>query len=198
MKRRALAPLVVAGVLLALAGCAGDEAGSAPSQPTGGATPSATPTATATPEGFAVPESCHGVWSAEALAILSEEVGPLNDQGLTMLSTEVVPALEVLDAAEPLRCTWGTAGEVGIATTVAAVDDAQIDTLRSALVEGGFTCEDREAVTRCEREEEPGGPEQGTGGEVHVLGAGGWVATHWLNADFEPQYTDDIVATVWG
>jgi hypothetical protein len=31
-----------------------------------------------------------------------------------------------------------------------------------------------------------------------VLGAGGWASTHALNIDLEPDYTDDLIATVWG
>lgn len=202
--RRALAPLLAAGALLFLAGCAssvGTSQGAEPDPtPSATSTPTTAPTTsvpTQTPGEFTMPASCEQVWSPEALSILSEEAGPLNDPGLTMLSTEVVPALEVLDAVEALRCTWGVASEVGIATTIAPVDAAQIETIRTALLAEGFTCEEREVVTRCERSEELTGEAPGATGEVHVLGGGGWAATHWLNADFEPQYTDDLIATLW-
>ncbi|WP_456284866.1 hypothetical protein M1D46_07485 [Microbacterium sp. JZ70] len=204
MMRRALAPLLAAGVLLSLAGCAssvGTGQGAEPDPtPSATSTPTTAPTTsvpTTAPGVFTMPASCEQAWSTEALSILSEEAGALNDPGLTMLSTEVVPALEVLDAVESLRCTWGLASEVGIATTLAAVDEAQTETIRTALLAEGFTCEEREVVTRCELETELTGEVPGATGEVHVLGGGGWAATHWLNADFEPQYTDDLIATLW-
>ncbi|MGW9114006.1 hypothetical protein [Microbacterium sp. NPDC055683] len=213
MRRLALA-VVPAALVLAAAGCASGGLGPAPAEtssvpvtaetgapvtPTPVTTAPAASTPTAEPsDGIALPAGCEQVWSPEALAILSEDVGPLNDPGLTMLSTEVVPALEVLDTVPSLRCTWGLPSDVGIATTVAIIDDAQADAVLAALQERSFSCEDRVVVTRCELRETFDGAPAGEGGEIHVLGGNGWVSTHWLNADVEPEYTDDVIATLWG
>ncbi|WOF22059.1 hypothetical protein N8K70_11795 [Microbacterium betulae] len=212
MKRRVL-PLLAAGMLLALAGCASGGVGTtpdatgAPTLPAETPTVTSAPTASADPEStedppaagdIALPASCEQVWTERGLGILSEEVAPLNDESLTMLSTEVVPALEVLDVAPSIRCTWGAASEVGTATTVAIVDAAQAETVRTALRDAGFACEDRDVVTRCDREQTLEGETTASSGEVHVLGGNGWVATHWLNTNLEPDYTEDIIASLWG
>jgi len=203
----AVLPLALAGVL---AGCVPDEPGPTPAPTTTADTPAATPTPSATPEptptatsggGITLPETCERVWTAQGFGILTEEAGPLNDSGITMLSTEVVPALEVLDAAEHLRCTWGQPSEVGIATTVAIVDAEQSTILQDALRTEGFTCEQRALVQRCDRTETVGsgsGAQQVEVGETHLLGGNGWVASHWVGVSFEPQYSDDIAAQLWG
>jgi uncharacterized lipoprotein NlpE involved in copper resistance len=209
MKPRLAAVALAASVLL-LAGCANGAPEETPSE-TASSTTESTASAAPTPDGapdpttpeggFALPASCEQVWSPGGLSVLTEELGALNDPGFTMSSTEVVDALEVLDAAETLRCTWGVPSEVGIATNVTIVDDAQAQTVRDALDEEGFSCEDRGTVTRCDLEEEIPGGEAGPGAlivETHVLGAGGWASTHALNIDLEPDYTDDLIATVWG
>lgn len=197
-------PLLTLGVL---AGCASTPGQTEPT-PSAPATPAPEPTETeepapaptSTPEGFVVPEQCEDVWTPEMLADLTATT-VLNDPGVTMLSTEVVEALEVLDVAPNLRCTWGQPSDWGIATTVAEVDAEQSELLVDALLTEGFACTESEPQ-RCERTqtfppEAEGGPETAIG-ETHLIGDGGWVATHWLNADVEPEYSDAIVAQLWG
>lgn len=157
------------------------------------------PDATGKPGAFALPETCEDVWTPEMFAELSSTA--LNDPGVTMLSTEVVEALELLDVVPSLRCTWGQPSEWGIATTVAAVDEAQGAALADALRAEGFACADGE-VQRCERSQTLPGEVEGepetTLGETHLIGDGGWVASHWLNAEVEPEYSDSIAAQLWG
>lgn len=199
-------PLVMLG---ALAACAQSPDGAAPSSsgpaspaPTETTEPAPTDTATPTadPAGFAVPDACEDVWTPEKFQELAAST-VLNDPGITMLSTEVVEGLEVLDVAPHLRCTWGTPSEWGIATTVAAVDATQTATIVDALGMEGFVCTEG-TVQRCERSQTspsdtPGAPDV-TLGETHLIGEGGWVATHWLNAEVEPGYSDSIAAQLWG
>ncbi|OCG74435.1 hypothetical protein A7J15_05775 [Microbacterium sediminis] len=212
MRTRRLAAVVLPLVMLgALAACAQSPDGAAPSSsaptssdPTATATTEPTPTATATPPadpvGFAVPGACEDVWTPEKFQELSAST-VLNDPGVTMLSTEVVEGLEVLDVVPHLRCTWGEPSEWGIATTVAAVDATQTATIVDALSREGFVCTEA-TVQRCERSQttpsDTSGAPDVTLGETHLIGEGGWVATHWLNAEVEPGYSDSIAAQLWG
>lgn len=200
-------PVLMMGALAACASGPGGTPAETTTPPPATATPSAEPTETEpapTPTGepgaFAVPETCEAVWTPEMFAELSATT-VLNDPGVTMFSTEVVEGLEILDVAPNLRCTWGQPSEWGIATTVAEVDEAQAEALLQALRNAGFACTEEE-VQRCERSQTLPGEAEGdpetTLGETHLLGGGGWVATHWLNAEVEPGYSDAIAAQLWG
>lgn len=203
---RGIAQFVAVGFLvLALAGCAA-EPGPAASTPAG--TPSAsqepsvtpsTPAASPTPTASAValPVDCQDVYSPGMLQNLNATNPPLNDPGVTMTSTELVEALEILDSGVPtLRCSWGVPSDYGLATNVTITTPAQSTVLTSAMRERGFSCAESAGETRCERTETFVDP-SGATGETHVLRGNIWVATHWLN--FAPDgYTEDIVTNLFG
>jgi hypothetical protein len=167
-------------------------------EPTPG--PSVSPIETDLPQSFELPGACEDIYSAGMLAHLQEAGPPLNDPGVTMLSTENVDILEILDGGAPtLRCTWGQPSEFGLATNVTAIDAEQSETVAAALAAAGFGCEDHGDGTIC-RIEQRGvtlDDEEYTRGETHYIGGGGLVTTAWIN--FSPDgYTEDIVATLWG
>jgi hypothetical protein len=163
--------------------------------------PSATPTATETPQaGFEVPGACEEIYSPAMLAQLQSANPPLNDPGVTMLSTENADLLEIIHGGAPtLRCSWGGPSEHGLATNVTAIDAAQASDILSALPVAGFACEALGDGTVC-RIEQKGitlDDEEYTRGETHYVGEGGVVTTAWIN--FAPEgYTEDVVATLWG
>ncbi|MFF0911469.1 hypothetical protein ACFWZW_12320 [Microbacterium enclense] len=159
-------------------------------------TPAASPTPSATPT-TAAPASCDEIYSDAMRATLEEQNPPLNDPGVTLLSTEQAPLLELLDAVPTLRCSWGTPSERGLATNVSIVDAAQATTIRDTLTSTGFGCEDSGDATVCRIEQ------RGVSlddvpyerGEVQALRGDVWVSTSWIN--FDPEgYTEDILATV--
>lgn len=165
------------------------------------ATPTPTPTATEPPaNAFTVPAACEDIYSAGMLASLEDENPPLNDPGVTMLSTQDVDLLEIIEGGAPtIRCSWGTPSEFGLATNVTVVDADQAAFVGDELAASGFGCEPLGDGTIC-RIEQKGvtlDDEEYTSGETHYIGGGGWVSTAWIN--FSPDgYTEDIVATLWG
>lgn len=173
----------------------------------GATTPEASPSETAAPQtteptpepaGFEMPADCASVYSDEMFEVLDGADGfPLNDPSLTMLSSEVVGALEVLDQVDALRCTWGAASEVGIATTIAEVDDAQADALGTALEQSGFDCVGEQPEVCSLKNTINGDAGQSESTETHVFGGGGWAATRELNSSVEPEYSDSIAAALW-
>lgn len=194
--RRVIVFGTVAVAGLALAACSsGPGSPGDPSEP-----PAPEPTETSEEQAaFSMPEECEQAYSSEILDSFESADGfPLNDPSLTMASTEVPDAAELLDQVESLRCTWGAAGEVGVATTIAEIDGDQEQELRDALDAEGFECAG-DAPEVCSREESG---DDDAGGyavtEYHLIGGGGWVATHDLNTGVEPDYSDSIAATLWG
>lgn len=163
--------------------------------------PSATPVETEKPQAdFEVPGACEEIYSAAMLAQLESANPPLNDPGVTMLSTENADLLEIIHGGAPtLRCSWGQPSEFGLATNVTAVDADQETAVLAALPAAGFGCEALGDGTVC-RIEQKGvtlDDKEYTRGETHYVGGGGLVTTAWIN--FAPEgYTEDIVATVWG
>lgn len=162
--------------------------------------PSVTPIETEKPQaGFEVPASCELIYSPEMLASLNAANPPLNDPGVTMLSTENAALLDIIEGgATTLRCSWGKPSQQGLATNVTAIDSEQADAVVAALTEAGFGCEPLGDGTVC-RIEQRGvslDDQEFVRGETHYVGAGGLVTTAWLN--FTPDgYTEDIVATLW-
>jgi hypothetical protein len=147
-----------------------------------------------------VPESCEQIYSAGMLGELQSANPPLNDPGVTMLSTENADLLEIIHGGAPtLRCSWGMPSEYGLATNVTAVTAEQADAVVAALPAAGFGCETLGEGTVC-RIEQRGvtlDDEEYLRGETHYVGAGGLVTTAYIN--FAPEgYTEDIVATLWG
>jgi len=172
--------------------------GTASATPSG--TPSGTPTPIATDEPGAsieLPGACEDIYSDALLATLSEL--PMNDPGVTLLSTEMASGLEILETAPTLRCTWGAPSEFGLATNVTVVDAEQAQTLEQSMRDAGMTCAEYEQGTMCRIETEHLQEDDVVAkiGETHYLRGNGWVSTHWIN--FAPEgYTEDIVATLWG
>lgn len=170
---------------------------SAPSPSATTASPTPTPTAAAA---FELPTACEEIYSADMLDSLNAQIPPLNDPGVTMLSSQNAGALEVLESGIPtIRCSWGTPSERGMATNVTVVGAAQSAAVEQSLIESGFGCEPLGAGTIC-RVEQPGvtlDDEEYVLGETHYLQGEGWVSTAWLNVHPD-GYTEDIVATLWG
>ena len=160
--------------------------------PGGSASPSPS---TETAADISIPVRCEDIYSAAMLSVLESGNPPLNDPGVTMESTEIVEALEVLGSGvQTLRCSWGLPSSYGLATNVTIVDEAQAQTILDSLPDRGFACEDLADGTVCRAQRSDG---ENSFGESHYLRANGWVSTRWIN--FGPQgYTEDIVATLWG
>ncbi|MFE5411178.1 hypothetical protein [Microbacterium sp. NPDC056569] len=163
--------------------------------------PSVTPVETEKPQAaFDVPAACEEIYSAAMLAQLQSANPPLNDPGVTMLSTENADLLEIIHGGAPtLRCSWGQPSEYGLATNVTAIDAEQQQAVLAALPAAGFGCEALGDGTVC-RIEQRGvtlDDQEYTRGETHYVGGGGLVTTAWIN--FAPEgYTEDVVATLWG
>lgn len=200
LRRSALALVVVVGI--ALTGCTAQPAPEPTStgdpQPDIATPGAATPSASATVEArddISIPVRCEDIYSAAMLATLQAENPPLNDPGVTMDSTELVEALEVLAVGpQTLRCSWGLPSSYGLATNVTIVDSAQREAIMNALPERGFACEDLDGGTVCRAQQSDG---ENSFGESHYFRGNGWVSTRWIN--FGPRgYTEDIVATLWG
>lgn len=205
-KRIAAAIAALATVAILATGCRPEPSGTP--EPSGSATldqptpgPSVSPIETELPDSaLEVPTSCEDIYSDAMLAQLQSENPPLNDPGVTMLSTENAYLLEVVHSGAPtLRCSWGQPSEVGLATNVTAIDAEQPAAIESALAAAGFGCETLGDGTVC-RIEQRGvtlDDEEYTRGETHYIGDGAVVTTAWIN--FNPDgYTEDIVATLWG
>lgn len=204
---RSLSAVAVLAIAAALsAGCRPEPAPQATTDPTPsvsitptGQTP--TPIETQLPDaGFEVPAACEEIYSAAMLDFLEAENPPLNDPGVTMLSTQDVDLIQIIEGGAPtIRCSWGMPGEYGLATNVTSVDAAQAAAIQLALAESGFACEPLGEGTVC-RFDQKGitqDDEEYASGETHYVGGGGWVSTAWIN--FTPEgYTEDIVETVWG
>ncbi|MGW9587589.1 hypothetical protein [Microbacterium sp. NPDC055455] len=210
MTRVAIGGVAAAVGVVVLTGCAAGSSGTPTGSPTSSPTvtletpapgPSATPIETEKPQsGFTVPESCEQIYSAGMLGELQSENPPLNDPGVTMLSTENADLLEIIHGGAPtLRCSWGMPSEYGLATNVTAVTAEQAEAAIGALPGAGFGCETLGEGTVC-RIEQRGvtlDDEEYLRGETHYIGAGGLVTTAYIN--FAPEgYTEDIVATLWG
>jgi hypothetical protein len=163
--------------------------------------PSVSPVETEKPQAdFDVPAACEDIYSAAMLAQLQSGNPPLNDPGVTMLSTENADLLEIIHSGAPtLRCSWGKPSEYGLATNVTAIDADQAAAVLAALPAAGFGCEAMGDGTVC-RIEQKGvtlDDQEYTRGETHYIGDGGLVTTAWIN--FAPEgYTEDVVSTVWG
>lgn len=202
------AALALAAVT-ALAGCVPEpsESPSASDAPTtavssgGPATPAPTSSPTMSAEDdITLPAACAQLYSPSMLAQLEAQAPPLNDPGVTMYSTQVVAALEVLNSGIPtLRCSWGMPSESGLATNVSIVDAAASATIVDALTGSGFACSAHASGTLCTAEQESMTQDDTLvrRGESHFLRGDGWVSTAWITVDPD-GYTDDIAATLWG
>ncbi len=206
--RAAAVALASLALVVTLSGCKPEPVlpTATPLDPSPSATtlPAPTPTVAPTPPtppaaDIALPASCEDVFSADMRATMEASGLPLNDPGLTMLSTELVDGLEIMDTAPTLRCTWGYPSEVGIATNVTLVSPEETGRLVAAYQGRGLVCEERAGgETRCEaRSTSTSELGEMSFGEIEVFRGNAWITTRWLNADV-PDYADDIVQTLWG
>lgn len=204
--RAASAVVGVALVVTALAACAPEPEASPSAPPTtssprpSSAAPSSSPSATEdTGTALVLPAACEDIYSDAMFAEMTATAPPLNDPGLTILSTEMAVGLELLDTAPTIRCTWGAPSEFGLSTNVTIVDAEQNAALEQSMRETGMTCTAFEGGTLCRIETEHLMDDDTVSktGETHFLRGDGWVATHWINLAPE-GYTEDIVATLWG
>ncbi len=197
----ALLAAVLAAVALSASACAPEPAPGASGSPSSStASPSESASALPTDVPWALPAACPDIYSAGMLGTLESTVPPLNDPGITMLSSQIVDALELLESGIPtLRCTWGMPSERGIATNVSIVDAEQAATLREVLLQTGFSEESFAGGTiyRIQQDALTQDDDIVTMGETHFVGDGGWVSTRWIDAAVQ-GYTEDIVSTVWG
>ncbi|MFJ4037867.1 hypothetical protein ACIPVB_07250 [Microbacterium sp. NPDC090007] len=174
----------------------GPASSSAAPSSTASATP--TPTVSATPT-TALPASCDGVYSEAMRTTLENEIAPLNDPQVTLLSTAQAPLLELLQSVPTVRCTWGGPGDRGLATNVSVVDPGQAAIIRDALSGAGFGCDDADGVTTCRIEQRGVSLEDRPyeRGETQAIAGDIWVSTSWINENPE-GYTQDILSTVGG
>ncbi|SIT77975.1 hypothetical protein [Microbacterium sp. RU33B] len=191
---------------LALAGCQPEPTPSASSSPTPTASaapsPSATgsPTPTLGPDDITLPADCDSIYSPAMRAALEAADPPLNDPGLTLGSSQIVEALELLDSGIPtLRCTWGVPSEQGLATNVSLIAQEQAQELIVALQAVGFLCDPVASGTLCalERTTIDLDDNQVSLGESHFFRGNGWVSTSWVGFIVD-GYTEDVAATLWG
>lgn len=208
LARVAVAGVSAAAFALVLSACvpaaetAAPSAGSVSSSAAPSATASASPTASATPTPTptrALPASCDGVYSAAMRSTLENEIAPLNDSEVTLLSTAQAPLLELLQTVPTLRCTWGGPGDRGLATNVSIIDTTQAATIRDALASAGFGCDDADGTTTCVIEQRGVSLEDRPyeRGETQAISGDIWVSTSWINVNPD-GYTQDILSTVGG
>lgn len=188
---------------LALAGCQPEPA----ARPTTSATATADPTPSATPtptptvghDDIALPADCDSIYSPTMRTALEAADPPLNDPGLTLGSSQIVEALELLESGIPtLRCTWGVPSEQGLATNVSIIEQEQAQELIVAFQAVGFLCDPVDSGTLCtlERTTIDSDDYQVDLGESHFFRGNGWVSTSWVGFIVD-GYTEDIAATLW-
>ncbi|MFJ4044960.1 hypothetical protein ACIPV2_04330 [Microbacterium sp. NPDC089987] len=194
-------------IAVAVSACApGAPEPTASDTPTGGPSSASTstpvPPTTAAPadDSIALPAACDDVFSASMRDRLIAAQLPLDDPTLTMPSTDLATGAQMLEGLPHLRCTWGVASEVGIATTIALVDAEQSKNLRDAYQAEGMACEvvaGDPQQTRCLAEERFEDEMPGAIGEIQIFQANAWLSTKWINVDMK-GYADDMVARLWG
>lgn len=191
-----------------------------PTPPGSTAAPTASPAATTTPSSptdddpgapvdpadrpqateIALPASCDELYSPELRAALEAQMPPLGDPGVTLESTRVEQARQILQSdVETVRCTWGRPSELGLATNVTIVTVEDAPRIQDVLAVGGLTCVDAAGGILCTRESDGSdSPEHPVAeGESHFLRGNGWVSTAWIG-DLPEGYTEGIAAQLWG
>ncbi|GAA5100864.1 hypothetical protein GCM10025760_38750 [Microbacterium yannicii] len=205
-KRVAVGCVALIALVVVVSGCRPEPAATPSSSPSitmkdTTPSPSVSPIETQKPQAdFELPTACEEIYSDAMLASLQSANPPLNDPGVTMLSTENADLLEIIHGGAPtLRCSWGQPSEYGLATNVTVIDDDQAAAILTALPAAGFGCEALGDGTVC-RIEQKGvtlDDKEYTRGETHYVGDGAVVTTAWIN--FAPDgYTEDVVATLFG
>lgn len=203
--RRIVAIASISLALVALSACAPEPdpapSGSASVTASAAPTPSPTPTATASgPDDIALPADCTTIYTDGMLATLEATSGPLNDPDLTMGSSQIVEALELLDSGIPtLRCTWGAPSEVGLATNVSVIEQDQAQELVAVLQGVGFACDPISEGTLCRLDRTMLDMDDNVVnlGEAHYFRGNGWITTAWIGS-VPDGYTEDIAQALWG
>lgn len=176
-----------------------DTRASSPSPSAASPAPGASPTASAspTPTAAALPASCDDIYSASMQTTLTADVPPLNDPGVTLLSTDQAALLELLDTVPTLRCSWGEPGDTGLSTNVSVVSADQADTVRDILNTSGFGCASQGDATICRIEQRGVSLDDKpyTRGETQAVQGSYWITTSWVNIDPD-GYTQDILAAL--
>lgn len=204
---RAAAAASIALALLALAACAPEPDPASTPTTSRSASPSADPSAAPSPTSsdpapgeIALPADCEAIYSPAMRATLEATAPPLNDPGLTMGSSQIVEALELLDSGIPtLRCTWGAPSERGLATNVSLVAQEDAQELVAVLQGVGFACDPVSEGTLCRLDRTMIDQDDNIVdlGESHFFRGNGWVTTAWVGT-VPDGYTEDIAATLWG
>ncbi|MBU4466177.1 MAG: hypothetical protein KKH75_10070 [Actinobacteria bacterium] len=201
--RIALVAVLAIAAPLALTACQPepDATGVSTTSPAPGSVGSPTIVPTKRPAGtdITLPASCAAIYSSAMTATLTQNIAPLDDPGVTMLSTQNVDALDILASGVPtLRCTWGTPSEKGLATNVSIITSSQAVTITQSMQVAGFACTDSAGGTLCVAEQKLLDKDDNvvTRGESHYFRGNGWISTTWIQ--YLPEgYTQDIVTTLW-
>lgn len=211
IRPRAAALLALgAAAALALSACAPAPApegtpspSSAPSSPSatdGAPGPSSTPRETGTVA--SVPSDCRDLYSPgflESIFQANEALGEdmLNFPGNELRGSEEPAVRAVLDAGEPLLCTWTVGGETGAGTEVMEISVADSETVLAALEHAGYACEDYRGGRYCRGDEdisEDGYPVMRNAGvfirEGLIFASFGY---NWVDSDIP-----DMIDTVFG
>jgi hypothetical protein len=206
--RRLAAGFAAALAVLALTACVPEEAvgpGAQSSAPVPAESASAAPTeaaeqpepsASASPQ-TALPASCADAFSASMRDALAAEVGPADDPGIELLSTQNATLLDLFAQLPTLRCTWGAPGGPGMSTNISVVSAEQAATVRETVTASGFGCADEAGATVC-RVEQRGitlDDVPYVRGEIVAVRGDVWISTSWVDAQPE-GYTEDILATL--
>lgn len=140
------------------------------------------------------PQSCDDVYTDELRSRLDATGLPLNDpsvDGNVGAADEQLKA--VIEDSHHLDCSWGSAGDYGLTTSITRVDAETSEKVLQRMSELGYQCHDESQGTRCVSSSW----QQGTHiGESHFVRNGIWVATHWIN--FAPSgYTEGLIQQLW-
>jgi hypothetical protein len=142
-----------------------------------------------------IPASCESAYTPELLASLQATHPPLNDASMVDGTFSDIERLDnTIRAGNPLVCTWGVAGPIGIVTAVSRLTEEQSMAAQTAMQEGGFTCTPAGDAVTCVFSRE--GDRGFVVGESHYLRGTIAVSTRWINASIE-GYTEGMVAAIW-
>jgi hypothetical protein len=176
---------------------------SAPTSPDASGTPTASAEPSVAPSDrpqaleIALPDTCDALYSSSMRAALDADLPPLNDPGVTMASTRLEQAREIIESGVPtLRCTWGTASETGLSTNVTILAPEDVPRIQDMLAVNGLSCSDVAGGILCTTQS-AAEPQSAADGESHFLRGNGWVATAWVG-QLPDGYIEDVAKTLWG
>lgn len=136
-----------------------------------------------------LPTSCDELGTEEHRAAT---IGQLQEQPAPTLKNDVLPADSLV-----LGCSW-FGGDVTSATYIIAQPDEQsASKAMSALVDGGYTCNDTAGYPSCEHSED-----KDFSGNAYTISDrviyrdGVWLSARSSNLDVS-AITDDVIASIW-